>query len=164
VKRLAALPSSAGNQHDPAVGADLTRRGATGVEDRVEILRERPAPPLVIHLSDRNFVRWPDASIADEDIQPSELRERFRHECIGASSRREVGGVRGGSHSELAGTLDDGFGVIAPSAVADDDVGATLGEEKRRRRANPARAAGNERPSAGQADHRSRSTRSQMMC
>jgi hypothetical protein len=164
VKRLATLPGGARDEYHPTAALEPARGRPAREEDGVEILGQRSAPAVVAHVGERHLVGGPDAGVADEDIQASERFSRTRDKLLGAVARGDVGGMSRRADTESPQPLGNRLGVGAPCPIANDDVGAALGEQQGGRGADAARAAGDERALADQRDQRSRSTRSQMMC
>ena len=89
------------------------RRGAAGVEDRREVRVDHRAPVVVAHPREQAVTG--QAGVVDEDVEVAgRLDEGLRGLGV-----RDVG--LDGAAADLRG---DGLRLLAPRAVADDDLGA----------------------------------------
>jgi hypothetical protein len=146
VERLAALAGRARDEDDPAPAPHHARGGARRVEHRLDVLAHRPRPPRVVQLRDREVLLGPDPGVADEEVDPAELAHHAVDQCLGALARPDVGGVGERPDAAPRDLLHHFRCRVGSRAVADADVRPALGEQHRRRRADPAGTAGDQGP------------------
>jgi hypothetical protein len=91
-----------------------------------------------------------DAGIVDEDVEPPEMLCNIFHQLIDFRGRSLVGLEGAGLHAPGFQFLDDGFGLVGGSDIADGDVGALLGECAGAGGADAAGSAGDEGNLAGE--------------
>ena len=137
--RVAFLARDRRHVDDPAVPAldHAGEDGAVAEEDPVGVDRHH-APPLLVRDVDGRERPAGDPGGADEDVDRPELRGRARDRRVDVGGHRDVARERERALRRLAVEVEGG------------DRGALGQEATRRRRADAARAAGDERDAAGE--------------
>ena len=85
-----------------------------------------------------------DAGVVDEDVEPAELFCDVLHQLVDFDGGGLVGLEGARLHALGFQLRNDRFGLLGGSDIADRDIGAFIGQCPGTRRADTARAAGNE--------------------
>ncbi len=119
--------------------AQVRRGGADHLERHGDVDGEHLLPPVVAHLVDRRVERV--ARVVDDDVDLPEGVDRGLDELVRGAVGGEVAAVDGRVARDLARRLLRHVGV----EVVDQDLGALAAEQLRRRAADAARRAGDDR-------------------
>src|SRR5581483_10136608 len=107
-----------------------------------EVDREHLVPVLVGHLQDGLVDR--DARVVDEHVEPAMLLDHLLDSPPAVLGRADVAAMDAGVSAVLVQLANEVLRVVAAPQVAGGDDGALRGEAARNRRADAARAAGDE--------------------
>lgn len=107
---------------------------------------------LIAHFRERNIFRWPDAGIADEEVQASKLGQGRADQNARSDTGRNVSRDCNASHAAGPTVFGNAFRIGAARIEADHYIGSSARQHSRGRSANAARSSGNERALPSQVD------------
>ena len=134
----------------PGAPLDHVRQHRLAHEERAgQVDRQHLVPVLVGHLQHGLVDR--DPGVVDEDVEAPVLLDDLVDGAPAVLRRADVALVERGGQPVLGQRVDERLGGLLIAAVAGRDVGALLGQAAADGRADPARAAGDERDASVQA-------------